>query len=51
MGAWRGYLGENENDVTGGVLFEGEGENPLKITESKKYYRKRKWIHLSLTPV
>ena len=41
-GHGEGYLGENENEVTGGVLFEGEGENPLRITELKQILKNKK---------
>jgi hypothetical protein len=41
-GHGEGFLGENESDVTGGILFEGEGENPLRITELKSILTKKK---------
>ncbi len=41
-GHGEGYLGETKNQVTGGILFEGEGERPLKITELRSILQQKK---------
>jgi hypothetical protein len=41
-GHGEGYLGNNNQDVSGGILFEGENENPLSMTDLKKILKIKK---------